>query len=335
MNSNKRFRTELFAGEGYRNAVEVMAHETFTLGNIDILETLSATILNGYPVMSKLCKISKELNEEGFVEDFSTKDQQALFQEVLNAVEDVTKKKIRYALWLTDKANVYRYALSGEDISNMNNFYSSSEVPATFTDYDEYDISQAVVLSDIGVDGILYGFEELPTPIQNTPHGDLIRRDAVYSFEKPVRKFRSNQMIIGKGFTMSATAVKHVKASDDLISRDDLLKKALDAASFLTAGPELLATAVSDIESIDGVSLNADDYTLEYCPFCDAEQVIHAVGVTACPECGKPLAPCSMCDDCHMDSCPYGCTGGTADEFKEVTTPAITAAEIAFGLEHL
>lgn len=71
----------------------------------------------------------------------------------------------------------------------------------------------------------------------------------------------------------------------------------------------------------------SNKYTIEYCPFCDNEVVIFSKGVTACPECGKPLAPCSMCEDCNYEKCPYGCTGCSEDEFKEVTNPTITREE--------
>jgi len=65
-------------------------------------------------------------------------------------------------------------------------------------------------------------------------------------------------------------------------------------------------------------------YTIEYCPFCDAEVVIFAEGVTACPHCGAPLAPCSVCDiDCN-GPCPYGCDGSENDAHKVVTNPAIS-----------
>ena len=60
------------------------------------------------------------------------------------------------------------------------------------------------------------------------------------------------------------------------------------------------------------------DYTLEYCPWCDSEQVIYAKGVTACPSCGKPLAPCSMCEECNYKTCPYGCDGSDKDEDKPI-----------------
>ena len=77
-------------------------------------------------------------------------------------------------------------------------------------------------------------------------------------------------------------------------------------------------------EGCDEGKINPSNYTIEYCPFCDSEQVIYAKGITACPECGKPLAPCSMCEECNYATCPYGCTGGVEDEHKEVTNPPIS-----------
>lgn len=86
--------------------------------------------------------------------------------------------------------------------------------------------------------------------------------------------------------------------------------------------------------------MNLEDYTIEYCPWCDKEVAIHAHGITACPECGKPLAPCSVCWDayggCIEDLCPYGCggAGSGADDEKEITEPAMTLEEIAFAFSH-
>ena len=69
--------------------------------------------------------------------------------------------------------------------------------------------------------------------------------------------------------------------------------------------------------------INIHDYTIEWCPFCGSEQVIYSTGITACPECGKPLTPCSMCEYCNYVTCPYGCTGDEKDEFKKITNPTI------------
>lgn len=86
------------------------------------------------------------------------------------------------------------------------------------------------------------------------------------------------------------------------------------------------------------VTQEAEKYTVEFCPWCEEEVVIHAKGITACPTCGKPLAPCSVCHDENdgcIEPCPYGCTGGEEDEHKAVTEPPITQDEIDFALAHL
>lgn len=86
--------------------------------------------------------------------------------------------------------------------------------------------------------------------------------------------------------------------------------------------------------------MTPEDYTIEYCPWCNQDVTIRAHGVTACPECGKPLAPCSVCHDerggCSaVRPCPYGCNEtGEGDEYKPVTTPPMTAEEIAFAWAH-
>lgn len=57
----------------------------------------------------------------------------------------------------------------------------------------------------------------------------------------------------------------------------------------------------------DATKYNLEDYTLECCPYCDcSEQVIFSKGITRCPNCGKPLAPCSVCEECTP---PFVLTG--------------------------
>ena len=80
----------------------------------------------------------------------------------------------------------------------------------------------------------------------------------------------------------------------------------------------------------------AEDYTIEFCPWCCNDVAIRSHGVTACPECGKPLAPCSVCTaergGCRAgEPCPYGCSPlGEGDENKAITVPHMTEEEIAF-----
>lgn len=81
-----------------------------------------------------------------------------------------------------------------------------------------------------------------------------------------------------------------------------------------------------------------DKYTIELCPTCENEVVIHAIGVTACPVCGAPLAPCSVCGDCDHScdygTCPYGCTGGESDDHKEPTTVPVSKETMEEVLPH-
>ena len=69
--------------------------------------------------------------------------------------------------------------------------------------------------------------------------------------------------------------------------------------------------------------MNAMEYTIEMCPNCMTEQVIYSKGITPCSNCGHPLAPCSVCESCNYDTCPYGCDGTENDSYKRATNPVI------------
>ena len=72
-----------------------------------------------------------------------------------------------------------------------------------------------------------------------------------------------------------------------------------------------------------------NDYTAEYCPYCDNEVFIHAYGTTRCPECKTVIFPCSVCIDesggCRHN-CPYGDPMKT--ENRVATNPDMTKEEI-------
>lgn len=65
-------------------------------------------------------------------------------------------------------------------------------------------------------------------------------------------------------------------------------------------------------------------FTIEPCPNCGGEEVIWADGITRCPDCGAPIAPCSTCEHCDYATCPYGCDGSENDLKKPVTMPDIS-----------
>lgn len=72
---------------------------------------------------------------------------------------------------------------------------------------------------------------------------------------------------------------------------------------------------IPDVIDATGNVYDPKDYTIETCPVCGREEVIHIKGVTRC-RCGYPLAPCSVCENCNYATCPYGCDGTSKDAEK-------------------
>lgn len=154
-----KYRTERLWGEGYRNVAEVMAHEVFELQNTDILDTLSETILSNTNKGKELKKISSVIsckmedeNIENMLDEYYENEELAIefFKEVLQAIKSITGKDIKYCLWLCD---------TKEDI--INEYDMNKELDNN--SFDAYEDS-SIILSDLGVGGKLYGYEEYPKP---------------------------------------------------------------------------------------------------------------------------------------------------------------------------
>lgn len=105
-----KYRTEAFSGQQYRDVAEVMAFETFEMGNVDILETLSNGILKDSEDISRQCvEFIDELDRNGFIDDFSAEDGVEFYRKVLSEIRRVTGHDIKYALWLADLDTVKNF----------------------------------------------------------------------------------------------------------------------------------------------------------------------------------------------------------------------------------
>ena len=153
------YRTEELFGEGYRDAASVMAHETFYLSNTDILDTLSQTLFQNTEYSKELKHMSDVINYEVNDEkteqflDAAFNDEKLVinyFNNILKEIKKITRKDIKYVLWLCD---------SIEDIKQE---YEINEPFISFNIYEKSDI----ILSDLGVAGKLYGYESKPISIK-------------------------------------------------------------------------------------------------------------------------------------------------------------------------
>ena len=154
-----RYRTESFSGTGSRDAAEVMAFETFELGNTDIPEYLCSHQLKDSSIAPALESITKELDDDGFVDDMSWEEKVDFFREVLEDLSKVTSVNITHALWLAGPDTVL-------------NFYGKDLTPDSYIDAYE---PGPVILTDLGYDGTLYGYDHEPYPEKEIPFEEFSR----------------------------------------------------------------------------------------------------------------------------------------------------------------
>lgn len=155
------YRSDDLFGDGYRDAVDVMAHEIFELQNADILDTLADGILKYTDIAEDLKHLSYDIGAPRAVyfadileeEDTDTAEEKAkaFVREILDAVREKTGKDIKYVLWLSD---------------SVDDVIAEYELNESITEFDEYSTADSVVLSDIGKGGKLFGYENLPAEIR-------------------------------------------------------------------------------------------------------------------------------------------------------------------------
>lgn len=155
------YRSDDLFGDGYRDAVDVMAHEIFELQNADILDTLADGVLKDMDIAENLKHLSYDIGAPRAVyfadileeEDTDTAEEKAkaFVREILDAVREKTGKDIKYVLWLSD---------------SVDDVIAEYELNESITEFDEYSTADSVVLSDIGKGGKLFGYEKLPAEIR-------------------------------------------------------------------------------------------------------------------------------------------------------------------------
>ena len=138
------YRNESYSGSGVRNAVEVIVHEIYELRNTDVIDYCLSHYSLKKMHFNQTFKILKETVEDDDAVEES--DIRILIEDLLKNIESETGISVNYALWLTSKESV-KENYDGEENT-----------------IDAYEIGQ-VILSNLGEDGILYGYQTMPTKI--------------------------------------------------------------------------------------------------------------------------------------------------------------------------
>ncbi len=158
------YRCEEFYGEGYRDAASVMAYEVFVLNNTDVLDYLIKSKLIGEWMKELLLVYSTHMKDgvlirTGFDTDYeemlyryqnNEEDRVDFFHDILDDISKRTGWEIKYCLWLCN---------SPKDCFNYYNRDSTKRI--TDFQFDKYETS-GIVLTDLGREGKLYEYEEMP-----------------------------------------------------------------------------------------------------------------------------------------------------------------------------
>lgn len=159
-----RYRTESFLGTGERDIVDVMWFETFELGNVDILRTLQEGVLKDNQICEEFERIIEYLQGDSDSIAYSTEEEQKeFFQNIVKEINKVTGYDLKYCLWLANKETV---------LETDGGYGAYIETEA---DIDAYKVGP-VVLSELGYDGTLYGYEKYPEPLDMEQFTELLVR---------------------------------------------------------------------------------------------------------------------------------------------------------------
>lgn len=159
-----------------RKAIPVMLFEITELHNTDILEY----VMNHYHLPGILMQNIQDYIDN--IDDVEEGDENVeyMLKEILGCIEDETGINVNYALWLADREAV-------EEL------YDGDEL-----DVNAYDIDNAIVLSDLGYDGTLYGFEEMPEPIEDDEEDDDIEESTHLTYYQKRALYESIMRQISK-----------------------------------------------------------------------------------------------------------------------------------------
>lgn len=130
------------------NIVDLMVYEITELGNTDILEYCVDHYDFSEVLKNKINKLIDDIANDDFLcTDDDVKYVESICTDIINGIQDLTRIYVQYGLWLANKETVYEIYDGTPD--NISAYHTSD-----------------IILSNLGSDGILFGYTELPKKIK-------------------------------------------------------------------------------------------------------------------------------------------------------------------------
>ena len=134
------YRSEESGGSGVRGVIDIMTFEIFELGNTDILDYTLENYLQDTNIQEMVERLIDDITA------FSINEVEKICKLIIKEINIQTDHNLKYGLWLADYERVKdMYA------------YDESSIEA-------YKVSD-IILSDLGIDGVLFAYDEMPEPI--------------------------------------------------------------------------------------------------------------------------------------------------------------------------
>lgn len=167
------YRNEAYSGSGVRKAEDVLLHEIFELGNDDIPDTISER----YADKSEKQRIAALLEDK---DDMDEQEQRDFVSLLLSIVTLRFGKTVSHALWLADRRTV---------MSDYGGIEGGADVRLHPT--------SGIVLSDLGGDGILFGYDSEPQAVELTG-SDMHNILSAFETDDPDTYFRLRDKTLRK-----------------------------------------------------------------------------------------------------------------------------------------
>lgn len=143
------YRNNNAFGDNVRKPLDVITYEVYELGNSDILEYCT----EHYALSSELRNDIDDIIDN--IDDIDEEDVITVIKKLLNELNVLYGKPIKEVIWLAS-------------LDAVNDLYDGEEENS---DIQSYSVEDAIILSNLGYDGLLFGFFERPKELdENYKH---------------------------------------------------------------------------------------------------------------------------------------------------------------------